>query len=151
MSDVEAVRVFARLAADAVMGIHFAFVLFVGVGGFLAWRWRRVAWLHVPTALWGALIEFVGWTCPLTPLENHFRELAGLQAYQGSFIENHMLSLLYPVDYSLALRVSLGLLVVALNAVAYGVYIWTAQKRRTAQDRLASGDLKSRSAPASLA
>ena len=123
MLDVEFVHMFSRVTADTVMVIHFGFVAFVAVGGFLAWRWRRVIWVHVPTVLWGALIEFVGWTCPLTPLENHFRRLAGQSAYQGSFIEHHLLSLLYPVDYTLTLRVTLGLLVVALNAVAYGVYL----------------------------
>jgi len=134
MSDSESVRAFARVAADTVMALHFAFVVFVPVGGFLVWRWRRLIWLHVPTVLWGALIEFVGWTCPLTPLENHFREMAGQAAYQGSFIEHHLLSLLYPVDYTLTLRVSLGLLVVALNAVAYGVYLRRRTRRRMAYD-----------------
>jgi hypothetical protein len=134
MSDSESVRAFARAAADAVITIHFAFIIFVALGGFLAWRWRRLVWLHVPVVLWGALIEFVGWTCPLTPLENHFRGLAGQSQYQGSFIEHHLLSLIYPVDYTLTLRVILGLLVVALNALAYGVYLRGAMRRRAAHD-----------------
>jgi len=129
-SDIEAVRVLARIAADTVVTIHFAFVAFVAVGGFLAWRWRRVIWLQIPTVIWGALIEFIGWTCPLTPVENHLRSIAGQSQYEGSFIEHHLLSVLYPVDYTMALRVTLGLLVVLLNALAYGGYalIWMRER-----------------------
>src|SRR3989304_4846597 len=66
-----------RLAADLLVVLHLAFVVFVVLGGFFALRWRQIAWAHVPAALWGAIIEFMGWVCPLTPLENHFRRLAG--------------------------------------------------------------------------
>ncbi len=111
-----------RLLADTLVVLHVAFVLFVVLGGFLALRWRRLAWLHVPAALWGALIEFMGWICPLTPLENHFRRLAGETGYQGGFIEHYVIPALYPADYTLGLRIALGTLVVILNVVAYGVY-----------------------------
>ncbi len=84
-------------------------------------------WVQGPGGALGALIEFSGWLCPLTPLENHFRLLAGESQYHGGFIEHYLIRALYPVDYTLALRVTLGVLVVALNAVAYGVYLrrWT--------------------------
>jgi hypothetical protein len=101
--------------------VHLGFVMFVVLGGFLAWRWRLLIWAHAPVVLYGALIEFIGWTCPLTPLENHFRRLAGESGYQGGFIEHYLIPLLYPVHYTMDLRVTLGLLVVALNVVAYGV------------------------------
>lgn len=89
------------------------------MGGFLAWRWRRVAWVHVPAALWGALIEFMGWVCPLTPLENRFRAVAGDAGYQGGFIERYLIPVMYPEDWTLGLRIVLGSLVVAVNLVAY--------------------------------
>src|SRR5207237_1335099 len=73
-----------------------AFVGFVGLGGFLAGRWSRVAWLHVPCALWGAVIEYQGWVCPLTPLENDLRRRAGLAGYAGGFVEHYVLPVLYP-------------------------------------------------------
>ena len=69
--------------ADTVVLLHFAFVLFVGAGGLLVLRWPRLAWLHIPCALWGAAISFGGWICPLTPLENLLRTRAGLAAYDG--------------------------------------------------------------------
>lgn len=89
------------------------------MGGFLAWRWRRVAWVHVPAALWGALIEFMGWVCPLTPLENRFRALAGDAGYQGGFIERYLIPVMYPEDWTLGLRIVLGCFVVAVNLAAY--------------------------------
>lgn len=111
-----------RVIADALVGLHVGFVAFVVLGGFLALRWRRIAWLHVPAALWGAIIEFMGWVCPLTPLENHFRRLAGEGGYQGGFIEHYVIPALYPVDYTLGLRITLGAVVVGLNLIAYSLY-----------------------------
>jgi hypothetical protein len=111
-----------RLLADLVVLLHVTFVLFVVVGGFLALLWRRLVWLHVPAALWGALIELAGWICPLTPLENELRRLAGQAGYRGGFIAHYVLPMLYPVHYTLALRLVLAALVVLLNGVAYGLY-----------------------------
>lgn len=111
-----------RLLADFLVALHTLFVLFVVAGGFLALRWRRLAWLHVPAALWGAVIEFMGWICPLTPVENALRRLAGEAGYQGGFVEHYLMPMLYPAHYTLALRLALGVLVVALNAIAYALY-----------------------------
>jgi hypothetical protein len=69
------------LIADLVLIVHFAFVLFVALGGLLVLRWPRVAWAHVPSAAWGTAIEFSGWICPLTPLENRLRAFAGESTY----------------------------------------------------------------------
>ena len=68
-----------RFLADCVVLLHGAFVAFVVLGGFLAWRWRWVVLAHVPCALWGIAIEYAGWICPLTPLENALRARAGLE------------------------------------------------------------------------
>lgn len=111
-----------RLFADLLVGFHTLFVVFVVSGGFLALRWRRLAWLHVPAALWGAVIEFMGWICPLTPLENQLRRLAGQAGYQGGFVEHYLIPTLYPTHYTLALRLTLGAVVVALNGIAYWLY-----------------------------
>lgn len=111
-----------RLLADLLVVLHALFVWFVVAGGFLALRWRRLAWLHVPAALWGAVIEFMGWICPLTPLENQLRRLAGEAGYQGGFVEHYLIPTLYPAHYTLPLRVTLGAMVVVLNGVAYALY-----------------------------
>ncbi|GBD32091.1 MAG: hypothetical protein KatS3mg081_2192 [Gemmatimonadales bacterium] len=113
---------FYRLIADFLLVFHLSFIVFVLVGGFLAWRWRRLVWLHIPAAAWGAWIEFAGWICPLTPLENHFRRLAGQSGYQGGFIEHYIVPLIYPEEWTLSFRLVFGSLVVAINAAAYFGY-----------------------------
>jgi hypothetical protein len=108
-----------RLAADALVVLHLAFIVFVVAGGFLTWRWPRLAWIHVPTAVYGAAIEFVGWICPLTPWEVALRRQAGEAGYEGGFIEHYVLPIIYPGELTPTLRLVLGLAVVAANAVAY--------------------------------
>src|SRR2546429_9851545 len=89
-----------RAFADCVVLVHAAFVAFVMLGGFLAWRWRAVVWAHVPAAVWGAAIEYAGWTCPLTPLENAPRARAGLEGYRGGVGGKYGIPLLYPAGLS---------------------------------------------------
>ena len=119
-----------RLAADALVGVHLLFVVFVVAGGFLMWRWPRIAWIHVPCAVWGALIELAGWICPLTPWENALRRAAGQEGYTGGFIEHYIIPVLYPGALTREIQVILGLLVLALNAVAYGKPVISAYRRK---------------------
>ena len=112
-----------RVLADLVVLLHAAFVGFVMLGGFLAWRWRPVVWAHVPCAVWGMLIEYGGWICPLTPLENVLRRRAGLQGYTGGFVEHYVIPTLYPAGLSRPTQTVLGTLVIVVNAVAYGVLL----------------------------
>jgi uncharacterized membrane protein YhhN len=111
-----------RLAADAVLLLHLAFVVFVVVGGFLTWRWRRLAWAHIPCAVWGAAIELMGWICPLTPLEVSLRRQAGQAGYEGGFIQHYILPIVYPAGLTPTIQIGLGLLLVTLNVFAYTVY-----------------------------
>ena len=82
--------------ADLVLCIHVGFVFFVIFGGLFVLRWRWVAWLHLPAAIWGAVVEFTGWICPLTPLENWLRTQGGEATYAGGFIARYLSSILYP-------------------------------------------------------
>ena len=118
-----------HVLADLVVAVHAVFVAFVVLGGFLAWRWRRLVMLHPPAAAWGALIEFAGWICPLTPLENALRLRAGHAGYAGGFIEHYLLPVMYPDNLTRTVQIVLGAVVVAVNAVAYGV-LWVRWKRR---------------------
>src|SRR5437667_2733305 len=104
-----------RRLADGVVLIHAAFVIFVVAGGFLAIRWRQLVWFHIPAALWGALIEFSGWICPLTPLENLLRQRAGEAGYSGGFVEHYVLHTLYPTTLTPATQWILGSFVLAVN------------------------------------
>lgn len=108
------------LLADLLVLLHLAFVGFVVLGAFVVLRWPRLAWIHVPCALWGALIEFAGWVCPLTSLENRFRQLGGQAGYAGDFVEHNLLPVLYPQHLTRPVQVALGTLVLILNAAAYG-------------------------------
>ncbi|HEY9227051.1 MAG TPA: DUF2784 domain-containing protein [Gemmatimonadaceae bacterium] len=119
-----------RWLADGVALLHAAFVVFVILGGLLALRWQRVAWLHVPAAVWGALIEFAGWMCPLTPLENAFRARAGGAGYSGGFVEHYVLRALYPAGLTPAVRWTLGALVVIINVSVYA-YLCRRKRRNT--------------------
>jgi len=116
--------------ADFVVMVHFAFVLFVVLGGFFVLRWKRCAWLHVPVVLWGALIEFTGWICPLTPLENWLRARGGAVGYRSSFIEHYIFPILYPTHLTRQLQIILGLLVLGINLGIYGWVLRRAAKSK---------------------
>jgi len=113
-----------RILADATVLLHLAFVVFVVAGGLLVLRWPAVAWVHLPAAAWGAWIEFAGWLCPLTPLENWLRHQGGSPVYTSSFIDHYLLPMLYPSALSRELQVVLGGLVIVMNAAiyAFGLY-----------------------------
>jgi len=123
-----------RLAADSLVLLHLCFILFVVVGGFLSWRWRRLIWVHVPAAVWGALIEFAGWVCPLTPLENQLRRLAGGEGYGGGFIEHYLMPVMYPPGLSSRAQILLGSFVILVNAIAYSVYFVQHRRRHNKND-----------------
>ena len=108
-----------RFLAETVLVFHFAFVLFVVLGGLLVLRWPKLAWLHVPIASWGALIEFGGWICPLTPLENSLRQRGGESGYAGGFIEHYVTGLIYPEELTRTLQIALGVAVLAINGYVY--------------------------------
>ena len=119
----------SRALADLVLVVHLAFVLFVVLGGLLALRWPRVAWAHAPVAIYGATIEFVGFVCPLTPLEVWLRRRGGEAGYEGGFVEHYVTAALYPSGLTREVQVALGVAVLALNAVVYAAY---AKRRRRA-------------------
>jgi len=108
-----------RLLADAVVVIHFGFVLLVVAGGFLVLRWPRAAWIQLPAAVWGALVEWSGWICPLTPLENWLRAHGGVAGYAGGFVERYFLPVLYPASLTRGVQILLGAAALAANLIAY--------------------------------
>jgi hypothetical protein len=118
-----------RVLADLVVGVHALFVVFVVAGGLLALRWAWVAAVHLPAAVWGTLIEFRGWICPLTPLEQSLRASAGQAGYEGGFIEHYLLPVLYPAGLTQGVQLILGSLVIAVNLVVYGMLL----RRRAAR------------------
>lgn len=119
-----------RILADVVVGIHALFVAFVMLGGLLALRRPWVAALHLPAAVWGALIELRGWICPLTPLEKSLRAAAGEAGYQGGFIEHYLLPVLYPAGLTRNVQLVLGATVIVVNVAIYAVVLQRARAAR---------------------
>lgn len=118
-----------RFAADLTLLIHALFVLFVLLGGLLCLHHRRWALLHLPALLWGIWVEWSGWLCPLTPLENHFRRLAGEAGYPGGFIAYYLQPILYPAGLTRDLQWLLGTLALLVNLA---VYAFVYRRRRRA-------------------
>lgn len=116
-----------RIAADAVLVLHLAFIVYVVLGGLIVVRWPKTAFLHLPAAAWGAFVELSGRGCPLTAWENALRRRAGESGYTESFIEHYVLPLVYPGELTRAHQLGLALLVVAINAA---VYAWVLGRRR---------------------
>jgi hypothetical protein len=108
-----------QLLADAVVVLHVAVVAFIGLGGFLVRRWPGLAAIHLPFVGWGLAIELARWTCPLTPLENRLRAMAGGTAYEGGFVERYLVPVLYPGGLGARGGIVLAGLVIALNVAAY--------------------------------
>lgn len=110
--------------ANLVVVLHLLFILFVVLGGLLVLYDRRWAWLHIPAAVWGAVVELAGWICPLTPLENWLRISGGGPAYPGDFVERYIVGLIYPAQITRQEQIMLGLAVLLLNGAIYGRLIW---------------------------
>jgi hypothetical protein len=112
-----------HLGADLVLLLHFSFVLFVAFGGLLLIKWRRLIWLHLPAVAWGVFVEFSGWICPLTPLENWLRAQAGEATYAGDFIVRYLSSILYPDALTHEIQLILGATLLVVNLTIYG-WLW---------------------------
>ena len=112
-----------RALADLIVALHLVFVLFVVLGGLLVIRRPLTAWLHIPAAIWGVLIEYTGWICPLTPLENSLRARGGQAGYSSGFIEHYIQPLVYPAGLTRSTQVVLGSVVLLLNLTAYGIAV----------------------------
>lgn len=113
-----------RIFADMVVIIHLAFILFVVFGGLPAIRWKWVALFHLPSVIWGALIEFKGWLCPLTTLEWRLRLVGGRDAYPSGFMEHYLIPIVYPDKLTPELQTFLGAAVLIVNGAVYSWLFW---------------------------
>jgi hypothetical protein len=104
-------------------------VLFVVLGGLLAFRWRWMPWVHLPAAAWGAFVELTGRICPLTPLENSLRAAAGQAGYQGDFVEHYVMPILYPEGLTRNVQFVLAAVMVIVNVAIYAI-VWRRTKLR---------------------
>ena len=121
-----------NVLANAIVLTHFLFIAFVVCGGLLVIYWPRIAFVHLPAAVWGAVVEIFGWVCPLTPLENQFRLLAGGNSYSGNFIARYLIPVLYPENLTATIQQVLGGLVIIINLIFYTIAM---QKQRLHKNR----------------
>lgn len=119
-----------RWLADLVVVLHLCFVTFVILGGFLLRRWPKLIYVHIPVAIWGVLIEFAGWICPLTPLENALRIRGGQAGYEGDFVTHYLIPVLYPYGLTRNIQFVLGALAFAVNLLAYFLFFRQKSRRR---------------------
>lgn len=120
------------VAADFIIIIHFGFIVFVVLGGFLVLRWPKVMWLHLPAVAWGVVIEFARFICPLTPLENKLRIAAGESGYSSGFIDQYLVPVVYPNGLNRPAQIALGVVVISINLVLYSVVV--AKRKRNKEN-----------------
>ena len=116
-----------RWLADLTVLLHLIFVVFAVAGGLLVLRWRRVFWIHMAALIWAAAVEFFGWICPLTPLENWFRQRSGEGEYHTGFVAHTILPVLYPAGLTRNVQIVLGFSVIFVNLV---IYSWIFKVKR---------------------
>jgi hypothetical protein len=112
-----------RILADVVVLVHLSFVVFAVLGGLLVLRWKRCLWMHLSAVAWAAAIEFGGWICPLTPLENWLRMRSGTPGYGVGFVEHYLLPVLYPASLTRGSQIALGVGVLLVNVAIYR-WVW---------------------------
>jgi hypothetical protein len=129
---------FFQALTSVILAVHAAYLAYVVVGGFLAWRWPGTIWLHLVAAGWGLLIVTNpwGWQCPLTYAEHWSRHRAGQEGFDAGFVERYLEGVLYPAQYTRLLQVLVGLMVVASWA---GVLLRRRLRRDTAAKSGAPG------------
>ena len=119
------------IAADVLVIVHLAFIVFVMLGGLLLLKWRWLIYLHLPAVAWGILVELFGWLCPLTPLEQHFRILAGETGYSGGFVQHYLLPVIYPAGLTREVQILIAISVIAINLAIYSmIYVKYQHGRR---------------------
>ena len=110
-----------QIGATAIAVVHFAFILFVAFGGLLVLRWHKLAWIHLPAAIWGAAIEIMQWRCPLTNIENWLLRGAGKTGYDGGFIAHYLFNVIYPAGLTRTIELAIAAFVILINVSVYYV------------------------------
>jgi Protein of Unknown function (DUF2784) len=89
-----------RILVAAVVSLHFAFIGYVVTGGFLALRWPRTMWLHIPAVMWGIAIGARRVDCPLTWAERWARQHAGMAPLPpAGFISHYITGVIVPASW----------------------------------------------------
>lgn len=117
--------------ADATMALHFAFLAYVVLGGFIAWRRPWTLAPHLAAVTWGVLIVVYDLTCPLTPPEDYFRRKAGEEGLPRGFIDTYLTGVVYPESQVGLIRAGVALVVLA----SWVGFVVTLRRRRATAGR----------------
>ena len=117
-----------EFAADLTLTVHFAFIIFVVFGALLFFVSTKIIYVHVPALIWGIYIEITHSICPLTYLENWFLQKANLTTYSESFIQNYLVSIVYPTNLTDDLQTYLAIVLIVVNMLMYGLIISKSKK-----------------------
>jgi len=120
----------SRIIADVIMLLHFLFILYVIFGAALALLRRWLIWPHLTAAIWAVVVNHTGWGCPLTPLEIHFRKVAGQQGYSGGFIDHYIMPVVYPSGLTEEIAIYLSIAIVSWNAACYWYLLHMRRRKR---------------------
>jgi hypothetical protein len=110
---------FYLFMAIVLVALHLLFNLWVVFGALLTKNRPRLALAHIVSFIYGAIINNVGWPCPLTLAEIWCEVHAGRAAYQGPFLLHYIEVLVYP-NFPVWL---LGLGAIVACLVNLGVYL----------------------------
>ena len=112
-------KMYYGLGANLTLAVHFTFIVFVIFGALLVFASKKIAFIHIPSVIYGAYIELSHSVCPLTYLENWFLRKAGMKSYSNSFIEQYIIPTVYPNNLTVELQFYLGFLLIFTNIVLY--------------------------------
>ena len=112
-----------ELAADLILIVHFIFIIFVVFGALLFFVVKKIVFIHIPALIWGSYIELTHSICPLTYLENWFLNKANLTIYSEGFIQNYIVPIVYPTDLTKNLQIYLGITLIVINIIIYGLIL----------------------------
>jgi hypothetical protein len=103
------------LAAEGVMLLHLAWIVFVVTGAVWLRRSPRWRFVHLLAVVYSVGIEAFRWICPLTYLEQALWRRAGEEAYQEAFLTHYLEKLIYaPVPQWVLVSLTVGVLAVTL-------------------------------------
>jgi hypothetical protein len=119
-----------RFLADVIFVIHAALLLFFLVGGFLAWKWPRLIWVHLAIVVWNLAIVLLDYGCPVTASEKFFRREGGESVYRGGYINHYLNGHIWPEGRT-PLVEQVGFTLVIISYV--GFFIIRHRRRKAAQ------------------
>lgn len=118
---------------EVIVTVHFAYLVYVVLGGFLAWRWPRAFFVHLLAGLWGVAIVAEWVNCPLTWAEHWARQRDGEAPSERGFIDRYVTGVIYPEQY--VTQVRLAVAAVVLLSWVGALILWRRRRAMTGSDK----------------